>query len=203
MRVLLAVLAPRGTATVGFAISLLQLQNALQSAPNMTVIVEVLPSLQEAVKLSASAPSDEAFDAVVAIASHVSFPSAFVLRALVAPAQFVTAIHPLPAIDWKRVAAKAGDKVEAMRFKGNVYNVDPAACKPAPDAPGYVVVPSAELGAVVLKGEAISAVAACGGGSKSVCEAWGRDIYADLEAQCAVTGSVEFTGCVGTRTVIR
>lgn len=202
MRVLLAVVSPRGTATVGFAISLLRLQSALQTAPNMKTVIEMAPSVHDALKAAVAA--EEPYDAVVAIKSHLSFPSSFVLRGLVSPAQFVTAVHPLPVIDWERVKAKAGGTSEATRFTGNVYNIDPKAFKLVPDAHGFVEVPHGELGGVVLKGEAIAAVAASAGGSdKELCGAWSGKIHADLDSQCALTGSVEFTGCVGMRSVVR
>lgn len=202
MRVLLAIIATSSTGcSLGFAVSMLRLQMALVTAPNMQAVVHVAPSIREAI---AAAMEDGSFDAVVAVSATLGFPASFVLRGLVAPGPFVAGIYPLPTIDWDRVVSRAADTNETTKFKGNAYNIDAAAAKPATSAPGYLTVKRAGLGAVVLKKEAFEALA--GSGAKDdddLCEAWGKDILVDLDAQCTNMGPMDFTGCVGYRTVLR
>lgn len=206
MRVLVAAVT-RGTTmgcSLGFTVSMMRLQVALLSAPNMQVEVNIVSSLKKAIELAAA---DDKFDAVVAIGSNVAFPAAFVLRALVAPSSFVAGIYPLPSIDWDRITARVtakGSDAEEMRFKGNTYNIDPSTAKQA-GAAGYLSVTSAGLDAVVLKKEAFTALAASktARDDDELCRAWGKDILADLDNQCSTMGPVEFTGCVGLRTVLR
>lgn len=199
MRVLLAIITtPSAGCSLGFAVSMLRLQMALVSAPNMQAVVHVAPTIREAIS---AAIEDGSFDAVVAVSAALGFPASFVLRGLVAPSPFVAGVYPLPAIDWDRVVSRASDPSEKTRFKGNRYNIDAAAATPAPSAPGYLAVKSADLGAVVLKREAFEAVA--GADDAGMCEAWGKDILVDLDAQCTNMGPVDFTGCVGYRTVLR
>lgn len=204
MRVLLAVVTS-DSCSIGFAVSMMRLQTAIQSAPNVHATLELVPSLHAAIQLAAAppAPGTEPFDTVVAVTSHLSFPASFVLRALAAAPAFITGIYPLPWLDWERVRSKARDTTgEDLAFRGNVYNVDAAAARHAGN--GYLAVPCAKLGAAVLKREAIDAlkdVAVLT--DEALCEAWGKDIYADIDHQCSNFGAVEFTGCVGHRTVIR
>lgn len=202
MRVLLTIITtPSAGCSLGFAVSMLRLQMALVTAPNMQAVVHVASSIREAI---AAAVEDGKFDAVVAVSATLGFPAAFVLRGLVAPSPFVAGIYPLPSIDWDRVVSRAADAAENTKFKGNTYNIDPASAKPAASAPGYLAVKHAGLGAVVLKKEAFEALA--GSAAKvddDLCEAWGKDILVDLDGQCTNMGPVDFTGCVGYRTVIR
>lgn len=193
MRVLLSGVT-NGTSSLGFGVSMLRLQTALLSAPGLQVTLSMAPSLPDAVTRA----SEGTFDALVAISSSVAFPPSFVLRGLVAPEPFVAGVHPLPAIDWDRVVAKAGVPGEDMRFKGMQYNVDPAGAKPSA-APGYMAVPSAGLRAVVLRSEAIQALVGKTGTDEELCTSWGKDILVDMDNQCAITGPLEFTGCVGFR----
>lgn len=198
MRVLVAAVSPSGQCSLGFAVSLMRLQVAFQTAPGMQVVIDFVSSVREAAVLARQ--SKEPFDAVVAVTSTITFGAGFVLRGIVTPHPFVVGVYPLPGIDWERVVAKAGDDAEAMRFKGNTYNVDPAKAKRS-DLAGYVEVPAAALGAVVLKDEAVAAVAGARGPSdEDVCAAWGKPVLADLENPCACMGPMEFTGCVGFRT---
>ena len=216
MRVLLAVVTSE-SCSIGFAVSMMRLQTAIRSAPNVHATLELVPTLHAAIQLAAEplpplqgevdagadAGAERRFDAVVAISSHLSFPASFVLRALVAPPAVIAGIYPQPWLDWERVRSKAHDlSGENVAFRGNVYNIDPAIAKHA--GSGYLVVPSADLGAVVLKREAIDALkGAAVTTDEALCRAWGKDIYADIDHQCANFGPVEFTGCVGHRTVLR
>lgn len=198
MRVLVAAVSSSGTCSLGFAVALLRLQVALQTAPNMQAVVDFVPSVRAA---AVAAKRDGAFDAVVAVSSTLSFPAGFVLRGIVTPAPFVAGVYPLPGIDWERVKARAGLGTEDMRFKGNTYNIDPERAKRC-DVPGYMAVEAAGLGAVVLKGEAVEAVAGAAEGAtdEAICAAWGEPILADLDHPCVNQGPMEFTGCVGFRT---
>lgn len=202
MRVLLAIITtPSAGCSLGFAVSMLRLQMALVTAPNMQAVVHVAPSIREAI---GAAVDDGAFDAVVAVSASLGFPTSFVLRGLVASSPFVAGIYPLPVIDWDRVVSRATDTAEKTRFKGNTYNIDAAAAKPAPSAPGYLAVTRAGLGAVVLKKEAFDALAQADAKTDDdLCEAWGKDIVVDLDSQCTNMGPMDFTGCVGYRTVLR
>ena len=202
MRVLLAVIAAggvTGSCSLGFAVSMLRLQAALlaDARSGVQAVLQVLPGLREA----AAAARDGTFDALVAVSPLVAFPTTFVTRALATRAPFVTGVYPLPRLDWDRVKARADDTREAMRFKGNSYNVEAAGAVPTEHA-GYVAVKAASLGAVVLRAEAVEALAACTGSSdQDLCKAWGKDILADLDQPCATVGPIEFTGCVGLRAV--
>ena len=199
MRVLLAVIT-NGQCSLGNAFSMLQLQTALNSAPNVQVTIHVAASLKEAVDLAVG--GEEPFDALVGIGGHVTFPPTFVLRGLVEPSPFVTGIYPLPTVDWKRVVDKGAGSREELRFAGNTYNVDASKgeCRG-----GYLIVKAAEeLGAVVLKKAALDVLAKSADTSdRGMCEAWGKDIHADLESPCSSTGTMEFMGCVGARAVLR
>lgn len=202
MRVLLAVVAdgPTGSSSVGFAVSMLRLQTALLASKGIDAVVKIQPSIKAAAR-----EARDGYDALVAVSPLVEFPAAFVMRALATPAPFVAGVYPLPRVNWDRVKARASDATEATRFKGNVYNVDAASARPAAEA-GYLAVRSAGLGAAVLKGEAIGALAACEAAAptdEELCAAWGRDILVDLYNQCATTGPLEFSGCVGLRAVLR
>ena len=202
MRVLLSIVTGGGTfgnsCTLGFAVSMLRQQVALAQAPNIQTVIHVASTVHEAARV---AVEQGGFDAVAAVASNLAFPVAFVLRALVAPAPFVAGIYPLPTIDWDRVVAKAADATEDMQFKGNTYSIDPAAAKHSA-SPGYLTVNRAGLDAVVLKKQAFEALAAAGA-TDDLCAAWGKPIDADLDNQCSNMGPIEFTGCVGLRTVLR
>lgn len=198
MHILLAVVSKGGACSLGFAVSLMRLQNALATAPNVTITMDTASSVREAAQQALQA----GMDAVVVVRSTIAFPAGFVLRALVAPSDFVAGVYPLPTVDWQRVVDRAGG-AEETRFRGNTYNLD-ASKATAVAAPGYMAVREAELGAVVLKKDALATAAACEGSSdKELCAAWGKDVYVDLDNQCASTGPVEFTGCVGMRTVLR
>lgn len=200
MQVLLAIVT-EDTCCLSFAVSMLRLQVAMGQAPNVQMTIEMVRTLQEAVDLAKKQPH---IDALVAIRSTIGFPASFVLRALVS-GPFVSGVYPLPRVDWERVVAKKDDTNEEMRFKGNVYNIDPAQAKRLPklDA-GYMIVPKAELGAVVLKREAIEALADKPVMSdEALCKVWGKDILVDLDAQCSNFGPVDFLGCVGLRAVLR
>lgn len=198
MRVLLAIVTTE-TCSLKFAVSMMRMQTALQTAPNVHAVIELVPSLHDALKL---AHAEKAVDVVVAIHSHLGFPAGFVLRGLVAPGPFVAGIYPLPRLDWDRVAAKAGVEGELECYKGNVYSVDASAARHAGN--GYLGVKTAGLGAVVLQRAAIDALGGLPAMSDDqLCRAWGKDILADLDNQCSNFGPVEFTGCVGLRTVIR
>lgn len=200
MRVLLCAVT-NGSCCLGFAVSMLRLQTALVTAPGLHVTVTSAKSLPEALARA----REDACDALVCIATAVAFPASFVLRGLVAPRPFVAGVYPLPTIDWKRVANRAADPGEEMRFKGCVYNVEASTAKPS-TAPGYMTVSRAGLRAVVLKREAIDALegkVGDGASDDDVCAAWGQDILIDMDSQCAITGPAEFTGCVGFRTVLR
>lgn len=198
MRVLLAILSDggvTGSCTLGFAVGLMRLQAALLSSKGVQAVVELLPS----VKAAAAQAREGGYDAAVALATDVAFPPSFVTRALEVDAPFVAGVYPLPRLDWGRVKARADDEREATRFKGNTYNVDAASARPTVHT-GYLAVRSAGLSAVVLKKEAIEALAGCPESSDAaLCEAWGRDILVDLEHQCATMGPLEFMGCVGLR----
>ena len=194
MRVLLAVVT-RDQCSLGFAISMLRLQSALRGAPGIHATVELVSSVSDAVQLAADIKD---IDAVVAVESQLSFPAGFVLNALVAPSPFVVGVYPLPRLDWERVAAKARAPGEDMRYKGNVYNIDPATAKH--QSQRYLGVSTAALGAVVLKAEALCALAKAEVTTdEGLCAAWGKTILADLENQCSNSGPMEFTGCVGLR----
>lgn len=204
MRVLLSIVTGGGTfgnsCSLGFAVSMMRLQMALAQAPNIQAVIHLSPTVHEAARV---AVEQGGFDAVVAVASTLSFPVPFVLRALVSPAPFVAGIYPLPTIDWDRVKAKAGDSGEDMQLKGNTYSIDPEAAKHSA-RPGYLTVDRAGLDAVVLKKEAFEAVAAASvKDATDLCAVWGKPIDADLDNQCSNMGPVEFTGCVGLRTVLR
>ena len=195
MRVLLCVIDALGTCTQGLAISLLRLQTALSHAPNIVVSVHAAPSLPEAARDARA----QGFDALVAVEHNISFPASFVVRALVSPSPFVAGIYPLPTLDWARVASTPHECAEELRFRGNVYNLDPAQARRAPD--GYIVVRQARLGAVVLKGDALETVAGQPTTSEhqALCAAWGQDIHADLDNPCQSSGLMEFMGCIGRR----
>lgn len=202
MRVLLAIVTPDkhlGTCTIGFSTSMLRLQQALQQAPQeVDVQVELAASLHEAITL---AHDDARYDAVVALNSRLGFPPSFVLRALVSPWPFVAGVYPLPRIDWERVVAKT-PSTEDPKCRGNVYNIDAQAAKPKQD--GYWVVPRAGLDAVVLKREALEALAGSHRQSEDeLCATWGKDVWVDMENPCHNFGPVEFMGCVGARAVLR
>lgn len=193
MKVLLAIVSTDGAAGVHFAVGLLRLQTALQVSPTpMEVAIAPVPSICAAVKLAAE---DAAFDAVVAIRSTIAFSEAFVLRALAGSHPFVSAVFPLPTVDWARVRSKAGSS-ESPASRGNTYNVDAATARIV--AGGYAVVRAAAPGAYVLRREAIEALRGCDSDAQ-LCRAWGRDIHADLDSQCATSGPMEYVGCIGTR----
>lgn len=199
MRVLLAIVTT-DTCTLGFAVSMMRLQVALGTAPALHATIECVPDLHAAIQMAHKG----GFDAVAAIRSHMGFPAGFVLRGLVA-GPFVAGVYPLPCIDWDRVVAKQDDPSEEMQFKGNVYSVDAAkATRPKKAPPGYLAVREAELGAVVLAKEAIEQLKEVARvPDAEVCGAWGKDILVDLDNQCTNFGPVEFTGCVGLRSVLR
>lgn len=194
MRVLLSIIDALGTCSAGLAISLLRLQTAVAHAPDMRLTVHATKSLGEAAREARAG----GFDALVAIEHTIGFPAAFVVRGLVSPEPFVTGVYPLHALDWARVACTPDDCTEELRFRGNAYNLDPAEARAAPN--GYVAVRSARLGAVVLKGAALEAIAASSATThEGLCADWGRDIHADLDNPCQSTGPMEFMGCVGAR----
>lgn len=196
MRVLLAIVSD-GSCSIMHAVSLMNLQTAVRGAGGG---VQLTIALATDVRHAAELGEQAECDAVVAVRSTLAFSPGLVLRALVSPHPFVAGIYPLPRIDWQRVQAKAADTAEATRFKGNVYNLDARRARHA--ANGYLAVESMQLGAVVLKKEAMRAVAACGAArDEDVCAAWGADIHADLDNQCTLLGPAEFAGCVGLRAV--
>lgn len=198
MRVLLALVTAGGPCSLGFGISMIRLVVALRQAPGVDAVVWVAGSLRAAVDKAHA----DGYDAVVAVAASVSFPAGLVLGALAGDHDFVAGAYPLPVLDWGRVAAWKPDAGgEALRFRGNTYNVDPATCAP-PSLGGHLEAREAGLGAVVLKKPAIAALASAPAGDVSdvaLCRAWGRGVRVDLGNPCACTGTVEFAGCVGYR----
>lgn len=194
MRVLLAIVDAQQSAMCGisFAVSMLRLQSALNTVPHIQATIAPAPTLREAARFAVA----EGFDAVVAVEASVGFPVPFVLTSLLAPHEFVTGIYPLPLMNWDRVASARS--AEDVRFKGNTYNVDLIGATTTVD--GFLRVQRAALGAVVLKRDAIAALAACPTDShEDLCAAWGKGIFGNLENPCNNTGSIEFAGCVGAR----
>lgn len=179
--------------TIGFATSVIQLRQALQSAPNVQAAIDFVPDLETAFQKCKNMGD---VDVMAVLSSQISFPARFILRSLVAPHPFIAAIYPLAQLDWNRVQQKALVPGEDMRFKGNKYNFDPSLATPVTGQ--YIAVRSAELKAMVLKRDAIDKVSGvkC---TKDICKAWGKDIHMDLIEQCANFGPMEFSGCIGVR----
>lgn len=145
---------------------------------------------------------------------------------------FIVGSYPLPTVDWEAVKAKgmaaggtAGTK-EPAPFWGNVYNADPVAAPPS--AAGYALAQRVkDLGLVwldvgVLKdiatrhpdivssdgSRAAFATAGVFGGTAQTADdrflrLHDNDIWIDIHALAAGTGTVEFTGCVGARQTLR
>lgn len=196
MRVLFVTVAPSGQCSLGYAIGVLNFQMSVRAAPHLTVDLDVAPSLQAAIAKARSGT----YDALVAIHSNIAFSPSLVLRGLTnAECPFVVGVYPHPSIDWKRVTLDRGSAGEDLKFKGNTYNLDPTQARMVRG--GYLATKYADLGVVVLRDDALANVS--GSTDKDVCASWGRDIYADLDNPCSLTGQVEFTGCVGMRSILR
>lgn len=194
MRVLLCIIDAVGTCSQALAVSLLRLQRSMTDAPNVSLTVHAAATLSEAAVLARK----DGYEALVAIHHDIAFPPSFVARALANPHPFLSGVYPLPVLDWNRVASTPRDCTEDLSFRGNAYNIDGAEARQAPG--GLVAVKRAKLGAVVLKGPALEAIAASDATSdEGQCAAWGQDIYVDLDNPCQSTGQMEFMGCIGTR----
>ena len=205
MKVLLAVVGDSGTCSLGFAVSMLRLQTALQSSPvPVQAMMEVVPSVRTALDIAAA---DKSIEAVVAIKNSLSFTPGFVLRALASKKDAVVGVYPLPRIDWDRVKARQSTS-EKAEFRGNVYNID--ASKATFAGNGYLELANGqsvvESGCVVLTRQAVDTLATPST-HKTTDEvlgaAWTKAVYADVDQQCSNFGPVEFFGCVGMRTVLR
>ena len=187
-----------GQVSISFATSMLHLQSELcASALGSDVHVERVGSVAQAVALA----RERDFDALAWMSAHLSFPAKLVTRALAGPHPFVAGVHPLPTLDWGAVTIDETGR-EELRFKGNTYNVDVSDLDEGArvDADGYTAVRRAGLGIAVLKREAIEAVAhARPTSDEAVCAAWGREVAVDLAHPCAISGNLEFAGCVGLR----
>lgn len=196
MHVFLCILDEKDTdqCSLGFGISMLQLQPALALYKDARVTVRQAHTLQLAIADAA----DANVDVLVAIRSMMTFPPRFVLRALVEDADFVVGAYALPRIDWERVAS--APHTEDARFRGNTYNFDGGSARLGRN--GYVHVSHADLGAVVLKKPAFDPLlSAPSSSSEDLCRAWGRDVAVDIDNACSMLGRLDYVGCLGARAV--
>ena len=221
---LAAVTGGKQDATLMFAASMLRLQTDILSNQALAVTCDV--AFVDCLDDALNAVLKNGHDAVVAIDTYISFPSAFVNRFLQSGHEVVAAPHPVPGVmDWDRIARKPLGGAEAVQFAGNVYA--PAAPKRrltdeywACD-PGLVG--SKRLMCVGIRRKAVEAVAAVApvvGDRSALCfprmdgdrplsadeaflASWGGELVLDLASPCSILGPIAFQGSVADKESIR
>ena len=202
MRVVVAVVVRDDSANVEFAVAILALMNALESAPGVEVHIHFVPDEKAVFSLT---PTTK--DAVlVFLRSTIGFPVELILRAIASQTPVVVGIHPLPVIQWSNIKPATGGavSVEELRSRASVFNVDPSSLEH--EGGGYVKTKHVrEVGVAVFKAPTFPMLRTSTTAVQA-CKAWVNDggyVFADMDHQCSSFGPVGFEGCVGFRNVIR
>lgn len=223
MKVLIGGISPAGNVALEFCAGMMRFQSELLRTPNIQAGFEIFKTLNSGLS---HFYSNKEYDFCVFI-DTVMFVDTGFLVTFDNHKDFVVGIYPLPGIiDWKRVADRISESSEDPHLVGNVYNVEPH--KKSQNDGSFLQVDSAGLGILKMSRKGIEDIVArhakdvlaadgktvvvhtpCILGGKALtaderlCALWGKPIYADLLHKTRVSGIVAFTGCAGTRTVLR
>lgn len=218
MQILFAPICPAGTddSTLNFATSLLNFLNTLEGTNHVTINFVNDPN--QALDQFARNAS---FDRLILCNTRIGAAPDFLKQALKSVHPFVSAVYPLPGLDWDKVTQ---DSKEDLRYRGLTYNVDVAdATKRQGD---YIIVKQTTLGLVVLKREVVDTIlkqhssevqgdpqhllynGAVRDGKTldrdaNFCWMWGGDIAADVVHTDSLSAPMPFCGCIGQRSSIR
>lgn len=207
-----AVTGDRAEMSTQCSIGLLKLQS--QIARTAQLELHFAETLEDALVMFAD--KKEA-TTLVAMDGRVGFPPDFVMHALAPEApEFVVGVFPLPVTDWARVEKRIqtpSQGAEPLATVGYTYNVTPktALARYAEvDRTKKLTIKALALSRSAFdtfytafhKGKFLQASTLKPRKIDDLLSAlYPGTIYADLDAQCMLTGPAEFAGCVGTRRV--
>ncbi|NBS69726.1 hypothetical protein EBT31_12565 [bacterium] len=173
--------------SIAFCASMIQFQNRLTKEPRAVApTIKFFASTNDAETFFAGSPD---FEAVVMFDTTMGVPTEFFLH----PPEHECEIspYPLPTVDWDRVRRKIATTTEAPEYVGNVYNFDPAASEPV-QGQRYVKVPVTavrEMKVVKLRrGTTLADV---------------QTVHVDVTCPSTNHGQLAYTGCVGSRKILR
>lgn len=177
----------RDESSIEFAMMLLSLPCRLA---NRDIQVHFTESLEAGLRTFwDKGPGDD--DVFVAMDTMMSGEE-FVISAAVAPgsAKYVLGVHPIPYIEWDRVAAKQSPYVTNHQ---HLIDTDPA-------KRGYIPLqgpPPPDARAFWVKGSVLRSL-----GHHRVWE-WAGGVLVDTKNQLSMLGKHVFTGCIGHRVTLR
>lgn len=186
-RVLLAAVAPNSMCTIAFCASLIRMQSQLTKETRpLAPTIKFFVSASDAEDAFAKDPQ---YDAMVMFDTTMGVPTEFFLDAPEHDCEISP--YPLATVDWDRVQRKIATTRENPEFVGNVYNFDPAEAGPVPGHRYMRVSREAvrEMKVVkVRRGVRLRDV---------------TEVYVDVTCPSTNHGLLAYTGCVGSRHILR
>ncbi len=167
---------------------------------------------------------NNAYAAMLAVKHNTFVAGVFSTKAFASKENIVIAPSPRAGVDWHRVVEHVKDPTsrEPINHAGNVYNMK---LEGLPKDNGYTAVKDVDwIDAAFVRREAVEDIAqrhpdivseksafALDGvydgkfipGHKRFVQLYGKQVWADVEHQCTVSGPFDYVGCVGSRTVLR
>lgn len=228
MRVLIGcVHDDRNEACLGFTVGIVNLQAKLLAMPDMDAVISFSTSKDE---LLNQFHNDATFEVLVVLDAMLGVNPDLVTSNLpkLSELHFITAVYPLPGVDWSMIQAKAQkDTIEELRFQGLRYNVRLERPIQSVDGGDKILTQQATLRTFIIDRTVIKTVAALapeyhyGGKSQHLfwtdevvdgkhkdpsdhfMSRWGQAVWADVEHPITGFGLLSFAGCVGYRSKIR
>jgi hypothetical protein len=207
----------RPEAMLPLAVSMLNLQTKLVTTDIQTEL-HIVDSFDEALGVAHKQGSH-----VLAVDTNIGFAPEFVTRALASPHQVVSAVYPLPGVNWERVKASPVP-AEPVAFKGNTYNAVPAPCAAAA-VDGYVETKAPLLGCMLVKAGVVEDILRrhpdCKHASgarlahetvvdgapllphETFARLWGKPMHADVDCPATLTAPMSYAGSVAMRHFLR
>jgi hypothetical protein len=218
---LIAGITSSGDVSITFTASLLRFQTDLARATDTSAAFDFFETVNDALD---HFNRDKRYDIIVLVDASMSIDPIFFIES--DPEKpFVVGVYPLGKIDWARVEMKIGmPGSEDPGMVGNVYSIDPSK---GTSQGRHIVVTSAGLGIAKLARRVVDEIVVNHGSKvlskdgklmlhapgiedgvsmtadERMCHLWGGNIYADTKYRTKSSGSMAFSGCVGTRTKLR
>jgi hypothetical protein len=209
----------RPDAMLPLAVSMLNLQTKLVSTDIQTDL-HIVNTFDEALGAARARGSH-----LLAVDTNVGFDPEFVTRALESPHQIVSAVYPVPGVNWDRVKAAAPGSKEPINCRGNAYNAVPAPSAALVVVDGYVEAAAPLLGCVLVKAGVVAEIikrhpeAGHADGTSLARETvvdgkllaahetfarlWGKPVHIDVDHPATLTAPMSYAGSVGARHFLR
>lgn len=208
-------------ASLTLAVSLLNLQTKLVRTSVQTQL-HVVDTFSDAMNIAHGCGAD-----LLSVETNIGFDPDFVIKAMESPHDIVSAVYPLPGIDWDRIksaAAGTGEPGEPVNCRGNTYSAVPVPLASSP-VNGYVRAAAPRLGCVFVragvaadilsrnpgikhdKGGAFAGTGIVDGKLRAAHETfaalWAKHMWIDVDRPATTAGPMSFAGSVGMRQVLR